>query len=104
MSNTVRSDPETSTCTCPFARTAPRHHDQLVRATTDVAMAVELLELATTWREIDYSAEVLVPPSDWPEFASWHAWPDPELAERLFGVAADVARGRTAVPRFEMFT
>jgi hypothetical protein len=57
-----------------------------------------------TWGEIDYSTEVLIPPSDWLEFAASHAWPDPELAARLFGVAVDVARGRTAASGFDVFT
>jgi hypothetical protein len=66
-------------------------------------MALELLELAASWDEIDYSAEALVPPPDWPAFAAEHAWRDPEVAERLFGVAVDVARRRIPVPSFEVF-
>ncbi len=103
MSDRLRPGSGASRCDCPFARTAPLHHDQLLRTVSDVTMAVELLELATTWGEIDYTAEVLVPPSHWLEFAARHAWPDAELAERLFAVAVDVARARSAVPRFEVF-
>jgi hypothetical protein len=79
-------------CHCRFAAVAPAHHDQLVRAETDVAMALELLELATTWEELDYSTEAVIPPADWLEFAADHAWHDPSVAERLFSVAVDVAR------------
>ena len=93
-----------SDCSCPFAGPVPVHHDQLLRAPTDVAMALELFELATTWGELDYSAEPVIPPGDWPAFVAWHDWPDREVAERLFGVAVDVARARAAVPRSEAFT
>ena len=93
-----------SDCSCPFRRATPVHHDQLLRCPTDVVMALELFELATTWAELDYSAEALIPPGDWPAFVTWHDWPDREVAERLFGVAVDVARARAAVPHFEVCT
>jgi hypothetical protein len=54
-------------------------------------MALELLELATTWEELDYSGEAVIPPCDWLDFAAAHTWRDPELASRLFSVATDVA-------------
>ena len=78
-------------CPCRFATTAPLHHDMLLRVETDVTMAVELIELATTWEELDYSGEAVIPPSDWLDFAAIHPWRDAELALRLFGVATDVA-------------
>jgi hypothetical protein len=59
-----------------------------------VAAALDLFELATTWEELDYSAEDLVPPADWLDFAAEHRWEHPELAERLFSVAVDVALRR----------
>ena len=64
-------------------------------------MALELVELATSWDEIDYSGEVLIAPVDWLAFASEHAWCDSELAERLFAVAVDIARRGTAVAGFQ---
>jgi hypothetical protein len=87
-----------SGCHCRFASAAPAHHDQLVRAETDVAMALELLELATTWEELDYSTEAVIPPADWLAFAAEHTWHDPEVAERLFSVAVDVARRGAPAP------
>ena len=93
-----------SDCSCPFAGAAPAHHDQLLRAPTDVSVALELLELATTWSELDYSAEALIPPGDWLAFVARHDWGEEELAERLFSVAVDVARARTAMPRSVVFT
>jgi hypothetical protein len=85
------------TCHCRFAQTAPRHHDILLNVEADVAVALELLELATTWEELDYSNEAVIPPCDWLDFAATHNWRDPELASRLFSVATDVA-GRTPEP------
>jgi hypothetical protein len=87
-------------CPCRFAAAAPRHHDILVNVEADVAMTVELVELATTWEELDYSGEAVIPPSDWLDFAAVHTWRDPELATRLFSVASDIAaRGvEPAVP------
>jgi hypothetical protein len=79
------------TCQCRFAGLAPRHHDMLVNVESDVTMAVELLELATTWEELDYSGEAVIPPCDWLDFAAAHNWRDPDLAFRLFSVATDVA-------------
>lgn len=104
MSDTKLSEPALLPCACPFAGAAPEHHEKLLRAPTDVSMALELMELATTWSELDYSAEALVPPGDWPAFVASHQWADPETAERLFGVAVDVARARTAASRLELFT
>ena len=83
-------------CTCRFYREAPLHHDALLRVDADVAAALELFELATTWEELDYSAEALVEPADWLDFAAEHRWHNPEVAERLFSVAVDVALRRGA--------
>lgn len=91
MPNTPCTRRPAAPCHCRYARTAPRHHDLLVNVEADVALAVELLELATTWEELDYSGEAVIPPSDWLDFAATHNWRDPELAVRLFSVATDVA-------------
>jgi hypothetical protein len=92
-----------SPCQCRFARWAPLHHDMLLSVETDVAMAVELVELATTWEELDYSGQAVIPPSEWLDFAGAHSWRDTELAFRLFGVATDVAarRSQPAVAAWE---
>lgn len=83
-----------ATCQCRFAGLAPRHHDMLVNVEVDLTMAVELLELATTWEELDYSGEAVIPPCDWLDFAAAHNWRDPDLAFRLFSLATDVASRR----------
>lgn len=85
------------TCECRFAAIAPHHHDMLVNAELDLGVAVELLELATTWEELDYSGQAVIPPCDWVDFAAAHNWRDPELAARLFSVATDVAARRADV-------
>ena len=81
-------------CDCRFARIAPLHHDLLLNVEVDVATTLELLELATTWEEIDYSEQAVIPPCDWMDFAAAHHWRDPELASRLFSLAIDVAARR----------
>ena len=83
-----------ATCDCRFARIAPRHHDSLLNVEVDVAVTVELMELATTWEELDYSGEAVIPPCDWLDFAASHTWRDPELASRVFSLANDVAARR----------
>ena len=81
-------------CHCRFAAAAPGHHDLLLNVEADVAVTLELLELATTWDELDYSGEAVIPPCDWLDFAAAHNWRDPELATRLFSLAIDVAARR----------
>jgi hypothetical protein len=86
--------PAATACDCRFARTSPRHHDLLLHVEVDVASTLELMELAATWEEIDYSEEAVIPPCDWMDFAAAHNWHDPELAARLFSLAIDVAARR----------
>lgn len=79
----------------PWCRCADRrwraHHDRLLRVETDVDEMLELLELAVTWSELDYSDAAVVPPERWTDFALAHVWGDPDRMERLFGLAADIA-------------
>lgn len=67
------------------------HHDRLLRVETDQAELVELLELAVTWGELDYSGVAVVPPERWSDFALAHDWQNPERVERLFDLSADIA-------------
>ena len=99
MAQTTFPLQSTVVCRCRFASAAPAHHDQLMRAEADLGMAVELLELATTWDELDYSLVAVIPPQEWLLFAGEHRWHDPELVERLFSVAVDVALRRAACTR-----
>jgi len=79
-------------CHCRFASSAPRHHAELLLAGSNVDTAVALIELAVTWEELDYTDQPVIPPHHWLEFWSDHAWPDADLACRLFSAAVDVAR------------
>ncbi|MDQ4096839.1 MAG: hypothetical protein M3144_03075, partial [Actinomycetota bacterium] len=80
-----------------FASAAPAHHDQLLQAGSNVAMALELMELAITWNELDYSQEAVIAPPDWMEFAADHIWQDSDVALRLFSAALDIALRGTRV-------
>jgi len=93
---TTLAPSSTVVCHCRFASAAPAHHDQLVRAATDVAEAVELVELAVSWNELDYSREAVIPPVDWLEFAAEHRWQNEGVAVRLFSAAVDIAHRRGA--------
>lgn len=77
-------------CTCADRRWTS-HHDRLLRVESDPDEMLELLELAVTWCELDYSATPVVPPEHWGGFALAHDWQDPARMERLFGLAADIA-------------
>ncbi len=79
-----------------------RHHDRLLTVESDVDELLELVELAVTWGELDYSGVGIVPPGQWLEFAACHEWRDPDRAARIFSVATDIAlragRRETAYP------
>lgn len=69
----------------------PDHHDRLLRVETDLGELVELLEMAVTWGELDWSRSAVVPPHRWVDFALCHSWVDPARMERIFSLATDVA-------------
>lgn len=82
---------------CGF-RTATRgHHDRLLAVDQNLDVALDLMELAVTWGELDYSGRHLIPPSQWLAFADRHRWQDRERAERIFALAADMAMHSTRV-------
>jgi hypothetical protein len=77
------------------------HHDRLLAVDTDPAAVLELIELAVTWYELDYSGAAMVGPADWETFAQRHRWSFPERAEQAFLLATDIVRRgapRTSVP------
>ena len=88
-----RTAPKVGRCLegCEFRGQAPWHHDQLLAAAGSVENAVDLLDVAVTWGELDYSGQELIDPSQWRQFLSAHRWPDRALAGRLFGLAEDIA-------------
>jgi hypothetical protein len=67
------------------------HHDRLLTVETDPDELLDLLELAVTWGELDYSGATLLGPSCWLEFARCHDWQHPERALRVFSLATDMA-------------
>ncbi|MGH3769296.1 MAG: hypothetical protein ACRDTX_29820 [Pseudonocardiaceae bacterium] len=79
-----------------------QHHDRLLTVESDVNELLELVELAVTWDELDYSSAGLVPPGQWLEFAACHEWRDQALAVRIFSLVTDIAlradRCRAAYP------
>lgn len=83
---------------CSVDPAARHHHDRLLTVEFDIAELLELVELAVTWGELDYSGAGIVPPGQWLEFAACHEWRDPDRAARIFSVATDIAlrRGRRA--------
>ena len=72
------------------------HHDRLLAVDTDPDVLLELIELAVTWRELDYSDEPVVDPRQWLTFADRHQWVLPHRAAWAFGLAVDIV-GRRAV-------
>lgn len=67
------------------------HHDRLLRVDTDPEELLDLLELAVTWVELDYSDVPVLGPEQWERFAGDHHWQLPERAERIFSLATDLA-------------
>jgi hypothetical protein len=89
-------------CRCRFSKRARVHHDQLLRVLSDTDSMLDLIELAVTWAELDYSRHAVIPPDHWVEFAQAHSWIDGDRAERALSLATDVAMGaqrghRTAI-------
>lgn len=67
------------------------HHDRLLAVGTDLDAALELIELAVTWHELEHPREALVGPAEWETFAQRHLWARPERAEQVFLLAVDIA-------------
>ncbi|MFZ2504352.1 MAG: hypothetical protein WAW88_16950 [Nocardioides sp.] len=82
-----------ATCGCRFAGSHHAHHARLLHLLTDGDEVLELLELAVTWAELDYSESGLIPPNRWQEFADAHQWVDRRRVDRIISLALDVAFG-----------
>lgn len=82
-------------CRCRYARHHGEHHDRLLQLGAESAVFVELMELAVTWGELDYSESDVIPPNRWLEFVDCHIWVDGEQVERMVSLAVDVALGST---------
>jgi hypothetical protein len=84
--------PAPSGCGCELRLVQRTHHDRLLHVETDFAEAVDLVDVATRWREGRYEAR-WVHPGDWELFAAGHHWNDPDKVRVLFRLAADLALG-----------
>lgn len=81
---------------CAVAARHPEHHDRLLGVDSDPDALLELLEIAVTWHELDYTDAGVVDPADWLDFAGAHRWQYPDRAERAFSLALDIV-GRACV-------
>jgi hypothetical protein len=82
-------------CRCRYARQHREHHDRLLQLGTEAEVFLELMELAVTWGELDYSESSVIAPNRWLEFVDAHIWADGEKVERMVSLATDVALGST---------
>lgn len=80
-------------CRCRYTRQHAEHHERLLRLGTDADVFLELMELAVTWGELDYSESPVIPPNRWLEFVDSHIWADGAKVERMVSLAMDVALG-----------
>ena len=76
---------------CGYAGPTRAHHDRLLAIAHDTSAVLDLMELAVTWGELDYSGAAVIPPDLWFQFCERHGWQDPEQAMRIFALANDVA-------------
>jgi len=76
---------------CGYAGRTQAHHDRLLAIAHDTSAVLDLMELAVTWGELDYSEADVIPPDLWFPFCECHTWPDQEQAMRIFTLASDVA-------------
>jgi hypothetical protein len=81
---------------CTSAVLYPVHHDRLLDVDVDPDAQLELLEIAVSWHELDYSTEPVVGPSEWLTFAARHRWTATERAVRVFSLAVDIVGRSTA--------
>ena len=88
-----------SSCTCRFRARWPDHHDRLLQMEADgIYGATELMEIALTWEELDYSDRPVIPPDEWLDFVAAHRWHDSGAVRDQVDVALDcLRRGRRAV-------
>jgi hypothetical protein len=78
--------------TCAFGGVMIGHHNRLMAIEEDPDALVELMELAVTLPELDFSHIPIVPPGLWMAFVGSHVWVSPHRVERIFSVATDIVR------------
>lgn len=80
---------------CGFDGPLAAHHDRLLEVDRDPGALLDLIELAVTWGELDYSTVDVIGPAHWLEFGARHVWRDPRAAMRAFELADDIARSKS---------
>ena len=75
---------------CSFGGATERHHGRLTTIEYDQDVFLELMELAVTWPELEYSETHTIPPDSWMAFVESHRWADPDRVERIFSIATDI--------------
>jgi hypothetical protein len=58
---------------------------------SDQDVLLELIELAVTWPELEYSDTPTIAPENWMPFVESHHWADPDRVDRIFSLATDIA-------------
>jgi hypothetical protein len=78
-------------CTgCSFGGATEGHHGRLTALEYDQDALLELMELAVTWPELEYSETHTIPPDSWMAFVESHRWADPDRVERIVSIATDI--------------
>jgi hypothetical protein len=85
--------------TCAFEAETQWHHRRLMTIESDGDVLIELIELAVTWPELEYSETPTIAPERWLSFFDSHRWADPDHVERIFSVATDIATTATRASR-----
>jgi hypothetical protein len=90
----TRAPARNSRCraTCAFGGVMVGHHNRLMAIEEDPDALVELMELAVTLPELDYSDRPIIPPGLWMAFVDSHVWVSPHRIDRIFSVATDIVR------------
>ena len=85
--------------TCAFDATTEWHHRRLITIEADPDVLLELIELAVTWPELEYSETRTIAPEHWMSFLESHHWSDPDRVERFFSPATDIVMTATRASR-----
>jgi hypothetical protein len=91
VSDVTSIDSAQCLATCTFDPEAPWHHRKLITIESDQSAVLDLMELAITWPELEYSDTPTIAPAQWISFVESHRWLDSGRVERIFSVATDIA-------------
>jgi hypothetical protein len=80
---------------CSFLGAEAWHHARLMAIEDDPEVLLELMELAVTWPELEYSETSTITPDRWMTFFENHSWADPDRVRRIFSVATDMVMTAT---------